>query len=225
MRHVGCCAVWGGCPDNVGRELARAGSDRLKVIWGNERFARARSCWRQKRPGAAFRRKHRDGLEDGIEHRRGPLRHRGHGSGGSAPSRSLYPELSVGMLFLHMALQDLGQRKQGFARKACSAEIVSLDQLAEQSDDALLPCVRSEIGQPEEEAIRQEECETLAEAIRALPRLDSSVLWMREALNLSYAEIADNLGCSVESVRSRLWRARRRLRENMALLIPEHVPQ
>ncbi|MGB4008622.1 MAG: sigma-70 region 4 domain-containing protein, partial [Bacillota bacterium] len=66
---------------------------------------------------------------------------------------------------------------------------------------------------------------TLAEAIRALPRLDSSVLWMREALNLSYAEIADNLGCSVESVRSRLWRARRRLRENMALLIPEHVPQ
>ncbi|HOO31114.1 MAG TPA: sigma-70 family RNA polymerase sigma factor [Bacillota bacterium] len=111
-----------------------------------------------------------------------------------------------------------------FARKACSAEIVSLDQLAEQNDDAL-PCVRSEIGQPEEEAIRQEECETLAEAIRALPRLDSSVLWMREALNLSYAEIADNLGCSVESVRSRLWRARRRLRENMALLIPEHVPQ
>ncbi|MFY9135865.1 MAG: sigma-70 family RNA polymerase sigma factor, partial [Bacillota bacterium] len=111
-----------------------------------------------------------------------------------------------------------------FVRKAGSAEIVSLDQLAEQSDDAL-PCVRSEVGQPEEEAIRQEECETLAEAIRALPRLDSSVLWMREALNLSYAEIADNLGCSVESVRSRLWRARRRLRENMALLIPEHVPQ
>lgn len=112
--------------------------------------------------------------------------------------------------------------KRDFARKAAMAEIVSFDQLAEVNEGALQEAC-SEIGQPEKEALRSEKRETLTEAITSLPHLDGSVFWMREVLQLSYAEIADNLGCSVESVRSRLWRTRRRLRESIAVLIPEHA--
>ncbi|NLH87762.1 MAG: RNA polymerase sigma factor [Firmicutes bacterium] len=112
--------------------------------------------------------------------------------------------------------------RRDFLRKAGSAEVVSFDQLAEEGG-GVLQDVCSPVGQPEEEAILREERETLTRAIMALPRLDGSVLWMREVLQLPYAEIASRLGCSVESVRSRLWRTRRRLRESVALLVPEHA--
>lgn len=112
--------------------------------------------------------------------------------------------------------------RRDFLRNADSARIISYDQLAEEGGEMLQEAC-SPVGQPEKEAILREERETLARAIMALPRLDSSVFWMREVLHLSYAEIADTLGCSVESVRSRLWRTRRRLRESIALLIPEHA--
>jgi RNA polymerase sigma-70 factor (ECF subfamily) len=52
----------------------------------------------------------------------------------------------------------------------------------------------------------------LDEALAALPDDDREVFLMKEVGGLRYDEIAAACGCTVESVRSRLWRTRAQLR-------------
>jgi RNA polymerase sigma-70 factor (ECF subfamily) len=52
-------------------------------------------------------------------------------------------------------------------------------------------------------------------ALASLPPDDQLVLTLREVEGLSYAELAEALGCSVEAVKSRLRRAREALMKNV----------
>lgn len=69
---------------------------------------------------------------------------------------------------------------------------------------------------PEDVAVRREEAERLERALRSLPPRYRAVLLMRERDGLSYAEIAEITGMSLEAVRSSLYRARLALRARLA---------
>lgn len=62
-------------------------------------------------------------------------------------------------------------------------------------------------------------------AVEKLDRIDREVLLLREYEQLSYAEIADLLHIPVNTVRSRLFRARTALRELLEAPAPQHMPQ
>lgn len=73
-------------------------------------------------------------------------------------------------------------------------------------------------GQPERpdmQVARREFHETLEEALALLMPEYRTALVMRELNGLSYEEIASSLGCSVGTVKSRLFRARSQLKERL----------
>jgi RNA polymerase sigma-70 factor (ECF subfamily) len=69
---------------------------------------------------------------------------------------------------------------------------------------------------PDRELMQRDLRAALEAVIRALPFEYRSVLILREVEGLSYAEIAEVLGCSVGTVRSRLSRARQGARRLLA---------
>ena len=64
---------------------------------------------------------------------------------------------------------------------------------------------------PETRFIREEENEVVRRALRALPEDDRSILLLSAEEELSCREIGDVLGISVTAVKTRLFRARRKL--------------
>lgn len=110
-----------------------------------------------------------------------------------------------------------------FARKSAASRCVSLDAMREDDEGASGDGASSAIAQPEEEAIRAEQREAIKRAVAALPYLDRAVFVMREMGSLSYKDIADSLGCSIESVRSRLSRARRQVRISISAFLPDAI--
>ena len=60
----------------------------------------------------------------------------------------------------------------------------------------------------------------MRDAVRKLDRIDREVLLLREFEQLSYAEIAALLGVPVNTVRSRLFRARTELRNLLSAPAP-----
>lgn len=113
-----------------------------------------------------------------------------------------------------------------FARKSAACPCVSLDVMGGDDDDVAGPTgpvAYCDMAQPEAEAIRREQREAIERAVAALPRLDQAVFVMREIGSLSYKDIANSLGCSIESVRSRLARARRQVRINIQAFLPDAV--
>ncbi|PYY13088.1 MAG: RNA polymerase subunit sigma [Acidobacteria bacterium] len=65
----------------------------------------------------------------------------------------------------------------------------------------------------------------LREAVGKLERLDREVLLLREFEQLSYAEIAEVLGLPVNTVRSRLFRARMALRDLLAVPVSKSASE
>lgn len=119
-----------------------------------------------------------------------------------------------------------------FARKSAACRCVSLDAMCDGDESATGAAdaasaagivTSSAIAQPEEEAIRIEQREAIERAVAALPHLDRAVFVMREMGRLSYRDIAKSLGCSIESVRSRLARARKQVRINIRAFLPDAV--
>jgi RNA polymerase sigma-70 factor (ECF subfamily) len=64
---------------------------------------------------------------------------------------------------------------------------------------------------PDELVVSQAEVEAIGQCIRRLPDPLRQVLWMREMVGLSYAEIAEALSIPIGTVMSRLHSARRKL--------------
>ncbi len=64
---------------------------------------------------------------------------------------------------------------------------------------------------PDEVVVRRDEMAALGACIRRLPSHLREVLWLREMVGLSYAEISDALGIPMGTVMSRLHSARRKL--------------
>jgi RNA polymerase sigma-70 factor, ECF subfamily len=72
-----------------------------------------------------------------------------------------------------------------------------------------------EAPSPEERLLREEEVGRLMDGIAALPAADRELIGLRYGSDLDTAEMATILGASEGSVRTRLWRALRRLRESL----------
>lgn len=72
------------------------------------------------------------------------------------------------------------------------------------------------IPPPPHELAREELSRRVAEAVESLPPDQREVLVLREYQEMSHGEIADILGCSEGTVKSRLYRARDSLRTKLA---------
>jgi len=78
---------------------------------------------------------------------------------------------------------------------------------------------------PEAEAVSALDREVLLNAVNRLPEQDQQALTYRYFLDLSEVEMAEVLGCARGTVKSRLSRARARLRESLAKERPDLMDQ
>lgn len=70
-------------------------------------------------------------------------------------------------------------------------------------------------GTPRDNAITGERDEELLRAIHSLPQAQREVLMMRETTSLTFDEIGEALGCSANTVKSRMHYALTTLRTRM----------
>lgn len=66
---------------------------------------------------------------------------------------------------------------------------------------------------------RAQSTQVLYSALRGMPKDQREIIILRDLEDMSYEEIADMLGCSRPSVKLRLFRARRRLKERVESLM------
>jgi RNA polymerase sigma-70 factor (ECF subfamily) len=98
-----------------------------------------------------------------------------------------------------------------------SPETVSVEEAADPDDGGVVPQALFEWRDlPEEELEKAELREELERAIRELPEKMRAVFVLRELENLSTEDVAAALGISEDVVKTRLHRARLRLRELLA---------
>jgi len=97
---------------------------------------------------------------------------------------------------------------------------VSLDAENEQTESGLKDSLRALDSAPDEQAQTEERANTVRKAVAALPEELRQPLILAVYQELSQAEIAAILKCSVKAVETRIYRARRQLRETLA-----EVPQ
>ena len=74
---------------------------------------------------------------------------------------------------------------------------------------------------PEETAANDEIGQQVAEAVLSLPVDMREVIILREYENMDYAQIAEIVGCPVGTVRSRLARAREKLRQRLQRFVED----
>lgn len=74
-------------------------------------------------------------------------------------------------------------------------------------------------GNPEHEVFRNEQAESIRQAIDSLAEDLRVSITLREIEGLSYEEIAEVMECPVGTVRSRIHRARKELQEKLKLLL------
>jgi RNA polymerase sigma-70 factor (ECF subfamily) len=93
---------------------------------------------------------------------------------------------------------------------------VSIDQpLSHDNESTLRDILPAEDKDPEAQAVSQEFVDRIAECMGMLNDKHREILVLRNVKNLSYEEIAEILGLSVGTVKSRIARARESLREKM----------
>jgi len=62
----------------------------------------------------------------------------------------------------------------------------------------------------------------LEDAFSKLPSVYSKLIILKEVQEMSYEEMAETMACSVEAIRCKLYRARKQLRTELALLLGQH---
>lgn len=83
----------------------------------------------------------------------------------------------------------------------------------------------SDNATPERELLRQEIEQTVFDTVQALPDDLREAVSLRESEGLSYEEIAERMDCPIGTVRSRIFRAREAIDENLRpLLSDEYKP-
>ncbi len=95
------------------------------------------------------------------------------------------------------------------ARRRRRTTVLSLDRDADCEDDPapLETVVAREAADPADEAVRQEQKEQVRQAIEALPVGQRAALVLAYYQQLSYAQVAETLGCSVGAVKTQMSRA------------------
>ncbi len=79
----------------------------------------------------------------------------------------------------------------------------------------------SDNATPERELLRQEIEQTVFDTVQALPDDLREAVSLRESEGLSYEEIAERMDCPIGTVRSRIFRAREAIDENLRPLLSE----
>jgi RNA polymerase sigma-70 factor (ECF subfamily) len=102
-----------------------------------------------------------------------------------------------------------------FRRAAGRKMTVSLDESAAESNFSLLDTLRDPAPLPDEIAIEKESAYIIRKAIGILPRFMQEILILRDIQSCSYQEIAELLEIAEGTVKSRLFRARRQLMNNL----------
>src|SRR5215475_1281994 len=105
------------------------------------------------------------------------------------------------------SIDTLRQRRDG--------RQLSLEEPRGNSEESLATLLPAPSANPEEQCARREMGRKLADAILQLPADLRQACLLRDVMHYSTQEVADRLSISVVAVRLRLFRARRRLRENM----------
>lgn len=105
----------------------------------------------------------------------------------------------------------------GIARNFVRRRSGTRHEVAIDDDDSLLPPEGIESLTPDAALIKQQEIERLRRGIAALPPHYRDVLVLVEFAERSYAEVAAICGCELNTVRSRLFRARGLLGRWLAL--------
>jgi RNA polymerase sigma-70 factor, ECF subfamily len=112
-------------------------------------------------------------------------------------------------------------------RRRREGKVVSLEQPVGVAEETIGSGIRANGENPEERLARKEMRTLLAAAITQLPADLRQVCLLQDVLHYSTQEVADRLGVSTVAVRLRLFRARRRIREqvNQALAKPKQRPE
>ena len=113
----------------------------------------------------------------------------------------------ISRIAANTSIDLLRQRRDG--------KIASLDQRKGESDETLGSGIAAEQLDPEERCARRELGRLLAKTIAQLPPDLRQACLLRDVLHYSTQEVAGRLGISVVAVRLRLFRAHRRLREEL----------
>jgi RNA polymerase sigma-70 factor (ECF subfamily) len=93
---------------------------------------------------------------------------------------------------------------------------ISIEQpIGHDNEGTLKDLLPADAQDPEAEAVSQEFVDRIAECMGMLNAKHREILVLRNVKNLSYEEIAEILGVSVGTVKSRIARARESLREKM----------
>jgi RNA polymerase sigma-70 factor (ECF subfamily) len=105
-------------------------------------------------------------------------------------------------------------------RKRRDGQILSLEEPRGAGEETLGSNVAAPEENPEERFSRREMRQRLAEAIKQLAPELRQVCLLRDVLQYSTQETAERVGISAMAVRLRLFRAHRRLREKLSVVLP-----
>jgi RNA polymerase sigma-70 factor (ECF subfamily) len=100
-------------------------------------------------------------------------------------------------------------------RQRRSGRVLSLEERHAPDEETLGSTLAAHAHDPEERCARREMGRLLSRAIAQLPRDLRQACLLRDVLQYTTQEVADRLGISVVAVRLRLFRAHRRLRDNL----------
>ncbi|PYT73809.1 MAG: hypothetical protein DMG39_05255 [Acidobacteria bacterium] len=109
-------------------------------------------------------------------------------------------------------------------RKRRDGKLFSLEQPTGTGEETLGGSLAARSDNPEQRFARREMRKRMADSIKQLAPELRRVCLLRDVLEYSTQEVAERLGVSSLTVRLRLFRARRRLREKLALARARRVP-
>lgn len=127
--------------------------------------------------------------------------------------------------WLYRIAVNLARNRYWYFFRRRRQDSLSLDHaLAEDNEGTFADLVASEAHDPAQETATEEFSQLIAASMAKLDRSHREILTMRNVLNLSYDEIAQTLRIKVGTVKSRIARAREKLRSIMAEACPEFTP-
>jgi len=118
--------------------------------------------------------------------------------------------------WLYQIATNLARNRYWYWWRRKRDHTVSIDQpIAADNDTPLSEVFAAELETPEDATVTQEFVSRIAEGMEKLSPKHREILILRNVKNLSYEEIAEILGISVGTVKSRIARARESLRAKL----------
>jgi len=118
--------------------------------------------------------------------------------------------------WLHQIVVNLARNRYRWWQRRAREKSVSLDAPVQSGHEELSRQIASPTDGPDMQAERAEFARRIQAKMATLPAKLREALVLRNVENLSYEEVAEVLGCSVGTVKSRIARAREAMRQAMA---------